>query len=212
MNRVPKVKRGDRIAFRAGHWNAFADAANAHIDRQLAQGPGAGIADLPTTILVPVKIIGDLTQRYAIRRICDVVFDPADDEDAFLRAPWFFGASSQTTGEPFVVVQEPCASGKIARAAVMGVTPVKFRHRHQDHQYVEAETGSTYAVRSASAGWARILWKEDELGDDKWAVILLGVGPARPVGPDQYESLVITGTGDNEREVWDYPRLHGNPV
>ncbi|HUU84745.1 MAG TPA: N-6 DNA methylase, partial [Phycisphaerae bacterium] len=69
-----------------------------------------------------------------------------------------------------------------------------------------------YTVRSASAGWGRILWKEDELGGDKWAVILLGVGPSRPSDPDEYESLMVRGTGDNVREVWDYVRLHGNPV
>ena len=212
MNRVPKVKRGDHISFRAGHWNAFADAANAHMDASIAQGRGAPPADLPTTILVPVKITTNLTQRWAIRYITGVVFDPGDDEDAFKRTPWFFTTTSQSTGEPFVVLHEPCRWNQIVRAVVMGVTPVKFDHRHQDHQYVEAVSGPTYTVRSASAGWGRILWKETELGGDKWAVILLGVGPSRPSDPDEYESLMVRGTGDNVREVWDYVRLHGNPV
>jgi len=212
-NQVPKVKRGQKIIFRAEHWNAFADAANAHLARQLGQAAGE-LRFPPSAITVPVKNVSFADRgRFEVLGIDDVLFDPTDDEDAFLREPFAFEGCKPDEDDHagrFVILVGPVKANKIGRAFLQGLTPVKVEVTDETHTYADVLDGSCTKLASRQHGAAKVLWKQPGVGE-KWAVVLLGVAPSRPGDPDEYEVLQAQGTGEGVREVWDFVRMHGNP-
>ena len=212
-NQVPKVKRGQKIIFRAEHWNAFADTANAHLARQFGQAAGE-LRFPPSAITVPVKNVSFADRgRFEVLGIEDVLFDPTDDEDAFLREPFAFEGRKPDEDDHagrFVILVGPVKANKIGRAFIQGLTPVKVEVTDETHTYADVLDQSCAKLASRQHGSAKILWKQPGVGE-KWAVVLLGVAPSRPGDPDEYEILQAQGTGEGVREVWDFVRMHGNP-
>jgi len=212
-NQVPKVKRGQKFSFRAEHWNAFADAANAHVARQFGR-PGGELRFGASAITVPVKNASYADRnRFAVLGIEDVLFDPTDDEDAFLREPFAFEGRTPDEDKhagQFVILAEPIAGQKIGRAYIQGLTPVKIEVTDEAHTYADVLDGSVAKLASRQHGAARVLWKQPGVGE-RWAVVLLGVAPWRPADPAEYEVLQAQGTGEGVKEVWDFVRMHGNP-
>ncbi len=212
-NRVPKVKRGQKFSFRAEHWNAFADAANAHLARQFGRS-GGELRFPASAITVPVKNASyNELDRFAVLGIEDVLFDPTDDEDAFLREPFAFEGRTPDEDDhlgQFLVLAEPIAAWKIGRATIQGLTPVKVEVTDEAHLYADVLDGSPWKLASRQHGAARVLWKQPGVGE-RWAVVLLGVAPWRPADPAEYEVLQAQGTGEGVEEVWDFVRMHGNP-
>jgi len=211
--RVPKVKRGQKITFRAEHWNSFAEAANAHLARQFGQA--AGELRFPASaVTVPVKNVSPSHRaRFEVLGIEDVLFDPTDDEAAFLREPFAFEGARPDDEDhqgKFVVLAEPVNVNRIGRAFIQGLTPVKVEVTDETHTYADVLDGSYAKLASRQHGAAKVLWKQPGVGE-KWAVVLLGVAPSRPGDPAEYEVLQSQGTGEGVREVWDFVRMHGNP-
>jgi hypothetical protein len=52
-----------------------------------------------------------------------------------------------------------------------GITPGRINIENEAHQYAEATSNG---LKSSSAGTIRVLWKEEETGENKWAILLLG--------------------------------------
>ena len=83
----------------------------------------------------------------------------------------------------FVILLEPVANGKLARAAVGGLCVARVEVADGEEWYGYADIKDTDAEKLAGAphGAAQVLWKESGTGT-KWAVVRLGT----PQGETSY--------------------------
>jgi hypothetical protein len=75
-----------------------------------------------------------------------------------------------------------------------GITPVKMNVQSEEHEFAELDVSG---LKSSDSGSIRILWKEPETGEDKWAVILLGASTAGFIY-DGY--FAVTNVSDEEAQ------------
>ena len=77
--------------------------------------------------------------------------------------------------DKLVILQEPIRKGRMGKALIQGLSPVKIDVKSEDDSFGVPPDGYTTHLESASEGAAGILFKEDGLGE-KWAVVQLGGG------------------------------------
>jgi len=212
MNHVPKVKRGDRITFRAGHWNAFADAANSHIERQLGQGASPRADAWRPNVPIRVRnITGTDQDRGAVLGICQPVFHPATAEDAFHAEIAIDGRVPDEDKDVsrFVVLQEPISAGKVGWAVVAGVAPVRINVETEDEdRFADICDGVTGYLTAGASGSAFVLWRAGGTGE-QWAYVLLGTPNWFNSNGDEYEVWQLQDIGGGVlRPKWDHVRMH----
>ena len=175
---LKKVTAGQRLQMPASTFNTFIDVARAWLADQQATGGEERIEARQTgTILVRNDTNTDLPQ-FAVLGIDGVVFTPTDNEAEFRRRPVYTGIAPTVAihfGGWFCVLSEPLADGKIGRAVVDGVTPVKVNVVDEDHWFADVIDDDTAKFTSSPDGAAQILVKEPGTGG-KWAVVRLGIG------------------------------------
>jgi len=218
MNRVPKVKRGDRIVFRADHWNTFADAANAHIERQLGRGalPRTD-AWRPNVALRVRNITGSDQGRGAVLGIWQPVFHPATAEDAFCGEMVIDGRVPDEDADigRFVVLLGPVPAGKIGYGAVAGVAPVRINVEAEDEdRFADICDGVTDYLTTGPSGSAFVLWREKQYSPppttgEQWAYVLIGTPNWFHTGGEEYQVWQLQDIGGGIlRPTWDYVRMH----
>jgi hypothetical protein len=175
---LKKVTAGQRLQMPASTFNTFIDVARAWLaDQQATGGEGRIEARQTGTILVRNDTDTDLPQ-FAVLGISGVVFTATDNEAEFRRRQCYTGIAPTVAGHFggwFCVLSEPLADGKIGRAVVDGVTPVKVNVVDEDHWFADVADDDTDKLTSGPDGAAQILIKEPGTGQ-KWAVVRLGIG------------------------------------
>jgi len=175
---LKKVTAGQRLEMPASTFNTFIDVARVWLADQQATGGEGRVEARPTgTILVRNDTDTDLPQ-FAVLGVSGVVFTPEDNEAEFRRRPVYAGIAPTVAGHFggwFCVLSEPLADGKIGRAVVDGVTPVKVDVVDEDHWFADVIDDETGKLTSGPDGAAQILVKEPGTGE-KWAVVRLGIG------------------------------------
>jgi len=167
------VKSGQRFHPPADDWNAFCDAARAHLAGLHDIGGGAAARiSLASTVRIQNDAGADLDQ-FAPVILDDLLITFADNEAEFRHRPPVFSAvapAEDNLGKPLAILQEPLADGKVGRALLAGVTPAQVAVSDEAHDYA---TLSATGLVSAASGELRILWKAAGTGT-QWAVVLLG--------------------------------------
>jgi len=181
MERVPKVRRGQGITFRAKHWNSFAAAANAHAARQLAGG--AEEARRPKDDAVCVSVRNDTgadRDRFDVLAINSPVFPPTEGGNEFTNRIVFGGVvpTGYLHRGRFAILQEPLASGRIGRACIAGITPARINVPPLTSAITTADmvANHTEYLQARAQGAAQVLWREDGTGV-KLAVVRIGPPP-----------------------------------
>ena len=174
-----KVKFGDPLRIPASTFNAFIDAAEDLKRRQRDQGQSSGKSGArPGTILVKNNSGADRA-RFDVLGVDGPLFDPADNEDAFLEQVVFGGSTPDAeshTGK-FVVLAEPVQDGWLGRAWVAGTFPAWVDIVAQGDQFCDIADGETLYLASGSSGAAQILWSQGGTGQ-QWAIVRIGGGVA----------------------------------
>ena len=212
MNRVPKVRRGQGIAFRAAHWNSFADAANAHAERQLAGAAGRAVTHWREGAVVSVRNdTGADRDRFAILGTHEPVFSPSEDEGAFTRSVVLKGGTPDEDYHVgrFVVLQEALPAGKIGRGMIAGVTAVKLNVEAEgEDRFADICDGVTGYLTAGASGSAYVLWRAGGTGE-QWAYVLLGTPNWFHTGGSEYQVWQLQDIGGGAlRPKWDYVRMH----
>jgi len=170
-----KVKPGDPVAISAAVWNDVLDAA---AFAKNARRAGAGIPD--GLAVGVVRVLNGTEEDLGRFAALGVGFGIGVSPDANLPAfqnepPVLLGGVSEGDG-PWAVLQEPVPAGKIGRATLFGVTPAEVDVSDEGHGFAEPVPESAAgAIRSASSGTARILWKPAGTGL-LWCLLHVGAG------------------------------------
>ncbi len=158
----------------AGDWNAFARAANAHLD-------GRGVTPPPVPRIRGASIIrventtGSDVARFGILGVNGITISPTDNADQFKSVPCVEGYTPATgTHEgKFVITLEPIAAGAIGKAVVSGLAVCELLVLDEDHRFATIINSGTGGLVSAAVGSAQILYVESGTGT-KWALVRLG--------------------------------------
>jgi hypothetical protein len=170
-----KVGPGEEVTFNANVWNSFIDAARAESERQHSR------TSQPSEILRQASIIkvknssGSNLTRNAILGISAPLFSPGSSLRAFQNEVRLVGVTPASShAGKFVVLLDPIGIGKIGRAVVAGVVPVKVNILSTTHTSADVVAGSTANLTTvASGGSAQLLWQDTGTGV-KWCVVRLG--------------------------------------
>ena len=89
------------------------------------------------------------------------IFDPADDEEAFVNRPSLAGVvpAADHVGR-FVVLAEPIADGGIGRAYISSVCPAWLNVASESDTCADVIADQCGYLASGESGAAQILWKE----------------------------------------------------
>ena len=182
---MKKVQTGDPLKIPAETFNTFIDTARGfrasqqNVRRQLQP------AFRDTDIVLVRNDSGDDRQRFDVLGIDGVIFTPTDNLPGFQNRPALTGQLPDKDDHvgKFVILLEPVANGKIARAAVGGLCVARVEVADGEEWYGYADIKDIDAEKLAGAphGAAQVLWKETGTGT-KWAVVRLGT----PQGETSY--------------------------
>ncbi len=192
---LQKVTPGQPLQFKASAYNAFVDAAEAVRSNGLLANAGLVPSQRRSGIVLVRNDSGDDQDRFAVLTLDGVVIEPDDNEREFLSKPAFKavtpGEADANGGDPecqFVILQEPIKDGKIGKAMIAGISPVKLYVDHEPDQYAWFDKDETGHLVTSHTGPARILYKEDGTGE-VWGVVEFPVH-------DGARILVINGAGE----------------
>jgi hypothetical protein len=182
-----KLQYGQVIDFRTVTWNAMIEAALAQKarqhDRRVPERPSFRQADI---IRVKNESDHDLSRGHVLG-LEEPIFTPTDSEDAFLREVTF-GAGVPDVDDHrgrFCVALDPIGAGRIGRAYVAGVCPVRILVTDEEHAFADVDDGRTDRLISGEGGGAQILWRDGQDGEvygyddayedtEQWAIVRLG--------------------------------------
>lgn len=208
------VHGGDPLRIHAPTWNAILDATRAHQAgrRRAGASPTTPIDD-PNLVLVK-NASGSDVARMGVLGIDGVLFSEADNSDGFKNGPVLLGDTPDVTVHAgrFVVTVEPIADGKIGRARVAGLTPVKVNLAEVGDEWAEVEDGDATRLLSGPNGSARLLWLASPTGTgEQWALAQIGLAATpRPLDartsdpspdPEQYGPGLVLATDEEGRPV-----------
>ncbi len=173
MTQVPHVSPGDRFrGIRSRHWNAFADAANAHSHQQLIPGPARPVERELITIR------NDSTSDAGEFRALAIADDPVIVEDTsgphrtIEAHEVFWKGEKYVDKDAHVILSKrwcipvgPIAKDRAGLAVYTGITPAKVTIRDEQHTHVELDPENANKLRSSMAGYARILHRRDTTDD-----------------------------------------------
>jgi hypothetical protein len=167
---LKKVTTGQPFVPNAASWNAFADTARAHLQRQSnsAKPYRPALGDRATTALV--QNTGSDVGRFGFLSITAPIVAPATNLDEFSNYLAFqCGAAAANT--PFVITLEPIAANAVGMAVVAGAVQCQVNVNSASDQF--AALDSSGILQSGASGPAQILWKASGTGS-QWAVVNLG--------------------------------------
>lgn len=216
---MKKVTGGSPLRIPASAYNAFVDAAQAHIESQ-SRG-GAGNIDFLVDRNNPVPIRNDTDKNLLWGEILGIeepLFLPELNEGEFQSKIQLIGILPMNKhAEKLAILAEPIPKGEIGFAWVSGLCPTKVYVLNEEQTspfttagIIEGETLSL----SAGAGNIPILWKETGIGT-KWAIVRLGGGGGsgsaveHVVVRNVYETLPDNPTEDVKVEAVDRGPLSG---
>ena len=174
---INRVQAGAALAIRAADWNSIGIATERVLGIPADQVIGVNRPPAPgglQTVLVRNDSTEDIP-RFGWLGLVEPIFDPTDTEAGFLAEPTFVGTNS-TIGNDWEVVSiavESIPAGKCGRCVIRGTlaTRINVVSKYHTHATYDRTSGEQLPIRSAFAGPARILWKEDGVGEGKRAIV-----------------------------------------
>jgi len=210
------VTAGERFRPTARGWNLILD----HV-RQGQPGGRGLVPDLALPqgwVYVKNDSVTDLDQ-YDVAGITGILFTPTDDLLQYQHQPVLMvlpgpqiALDSALVGKyrgKWVVAQEPIAAGKVGRALIVGVTAAQVYVRDANCRAADIGTGifGTNVLVTQPGGHAGILYKEDGVGADKWALLQIP-GNRDAVRFGQVIAGGVRNVEDGEYEGFDDEGYH----
>jgi hypothetical protein len=116
---------------------------------------------------------GLVLPQYSVIGLAQPIILPSGNLDEFKRQITF-NAVSPNENNPWGVLQEPLAPGRIGAATIAGATIVRLDYSGVEPSrtplYAGPATGSTNALQVKKAGGSRVLWAENA-GSVRWGVV-----------------------------------------
>ncbi len=200
-----RVEAGQNLktAFSAHAWNRAQDAADIVLGaRGGVQGGPQQAGPLPYTWCLAKNDSGSDVPRWGVLAITGMEIEPTSEAGGataeFERLPVLTGGTPSEGDASWCVAVEPIAVGKIGRVAVAGVVQAKVDIKSEDDELVAAGDSVDELITSPD-GQAVIIWKEEGVGSQKWALIRFGSGSRVMLGKTT-SSWAKTGT--NEVQLW----------
>jgi hypothetical protein len=187
---LAKPRPGDPFQPSAAQTSLFIDAARYARSRGIisgGDGPGANLAD--SAVIVTVKnSSGANVDQFGVLGIDTALITPTENQDLFKSRVMLSGVTPAiaTHFDSFVITAEPIASGLNGRAFASGIFPAKVNVVDANDSWATV-TATTDKMQSASAGAAKILFKESGTGD-KFVFLSLSLPLSR--------SVLVKVTGD----------------
>lgn len=105
-------------------------------------------------------------ERFEILGVDSVIYGPTDNGEEFRNRASLVGVTPTVADHEgkFVVLLEPVAYGEIARALLLGVTPVKLDVADAADTFADVADGLCTHLVTGTAGMAHIIWKEPGTG------------------------------------------------
>ena len=185
---IAHVQAGDPLIFKHQDLNLMADAANEWATRQLDQLTEEPQDDPQAGIIWVKNSTGGDRDRFDVLGIDTPLFLP-DDALGEFKNRVVLDCSTPSNREHvgrFVILLEPAADGKLARACIAGVCPARVIDPGSiDYGFADIARNDPSGLKAGQHGAAQILWlgtpTEPGEGDDparfvpmSWAVVRLG--------------------------------------
>ena len=197
---LKKVERGQSVG---GSLTAeFINKTIDLINRSMQSGPRVVVPDDPG---VPVlnNSGGDLTELRNVLAVDKVIIEPTDNEGEFYNNWSIRGVKPDTDdarhSNNFVVTRGPIPVGKIGRADIVGVVPVKIDMQDADDRFVDIKDGSTSELISGSSG-SQIVYVGAGTGI-RTGLVRLGAGSAAAGGLVRISARVTGTFGEGDPQV-----------
>lgn len=160
------VRPGDDVTFSARVWNAMLDAGRVFRNTRYTSGAPATGAGRQGDIVRVVNDTGEDLRRCAVVGLDSPAILPGDGIDAFLREVTFRGVAPDVSYRGrFGVLLDPAPAGRVARAFVAGVCPVRVFVSDPDLTCADASpSGGTAYLETDPGGSAQLLWVEPDDG------------------------------------------------
>jgi hypothetical protein len=194
---LKKVTTGQPFVPNAASWNAFAEAARAHLQKQSNTGKPYRPAGGDRATMALVQNTGSGVDRFGILSITGSIVDPASKIDEFSNYLAFRCGDAQPN-TPFVITLDPIANNAVGMAVVAGVVPCQVLMQHATD--VLADVNSSGVLASGPSGTMEILWAASGTYPATcWALVRFGNAPPAPHCA-QVVSLIPGGVTANP---WD---------
>jgi len=168
---LKKVQVGEKLRIPAQAFNTFVDAAKDYLQRQQSGGAASGSGGgRPASVVLVRNDTGADRGLFEIVVLDAPVYGPDDNADEY-KFRFAFKARVPTVGDlgRFAVLLEPIAQGKIGRAMVQGVAPVRLFVNETGGPYADiciTEGEECARLETQRRGAAFILWSETPDGED----------------------------------------------
>lgn len=157
------------------------------------QGVSKGVAVVP----VPLRVrnaTGAAIGQFAVLEIGDPSILPEDDADEFAARVIFNGTTPTGSDSICVIAQRPGEDDEVVPAILRGVSVAKVVVNDTDHQYAAPIVDDNTQLESVQSGQYRILWIDDQGGDNEWALVEAILLPTESLEVMTCLSMVMSGT------------------
>ena len=161
-----KVKSGDPLTIPSETFNTFVDAARDFRERQQSSIASRQPERERNGIVLLKNASGSDRNRFDILGIDSPVIEPAENLNEFQNRVALNGSIPSVTSHAgkFAILQEPVKADGIARAMLVGVTPVRVNVTDTSHAFADLTGGNASQLASSASSGVRILWKESGTG------------------------------------------------
>lgn len=192
MDPLRPVRGGDRVRKSAATQNAILAAARAANTRDFGSSTGAERDEAQVLIQAESALA-----RFSPFALGTVITTPATDSQ-FQRLP-VFNSAAVTENNPFGIMLDPAAAGKLGRGILCGMAPAQVTISDAAHNFVKVN--SSLALESAATGYARIIWKASTSGS-QWCLLALPAAASGSTIPDgTTEGQVLRW--NNSTKAWE---------
>jgi hypothetical protein len=178
-----KVTTGQAFVPNTASWNAFADTARAHLQKQsnTARPYRPALGDRATTALV--QNTGSGVGRFGILSITAPIVSPDTNLDEFSNYLAFQCGTFDVT-KPFVITLEPIAANTVGMAVVAGTVPCQVWMQAKNDQFADVNSLlSPGVLTSGACGSVQILWADRPSPANYpatvWAIVRFGPACSR---------------------------------
>ena len=197
---LKKVTGGAPLRIPAADYNAFVEAAKAHINSQSGQDVGGSEVRLRNDLILVKNSSGDSRGQSEILGIDTPIILPIENLNEFQNRLAVVGVvPSAAHAENFVILVEPIPSGRLGLGWISGVCQVKIEVMAEGDTTAGVVIGRTTSLRSG-VGSIPIIWKEPGRGI-KWGIVKFAVAGGTGSAVEHVVVLEVFDSTENPFEL-----------
>ena len=171
---LDKAITGSPLKIPSGDYNAFIDAAKAHIQKRNDQG-GVPLGEIGSgTIIRAINVESSDMPKFAIVRLDGSPFDIGDNPHKQRNNHLFNAKKPNATSTKIAVLQKPCKAGATVKAVTLGLTVAQVNITDVGHTQVKAVSNDSDKFESTSSGGVGTIEHKDATTTGiTWCIVLL---------------------------------------